>query len=185
MQPITNTAASPPRAPRRRLFDSQHLARYDRTMILAAMLLYSVIGYLLISRFVIGTVVVQGPSMAPTLADGQRLLVHRWFYLVRAPQCSDVVALRLPGEDEQLVKRVVALPRETIRFSDGRVYVNGDALNEPYLRGAATCGDALGSNTYRIADDCYFVLGDNRAGRLDSRAFGAVPRASILGMIKQ
>jgi len=175
----------PPRTPRRRLFDYRHLARHDRTMILAAMLLYSVIGYLLISRFVIGTVVVQGPSMAPALVDGQRLLVHRWFYLVRTPQRGDIVALRLPGEHEQLVKRVIALPQETIRFSGGRVYVNGDALDEPYLRGAATCGDALGSNTYRIADDCYFVQGDNRAVSLDSRAFGAVPRASIVGMIKQ
>jgi signal peptidase I len=175
----------PPRQQRRELFDYQPVSRHNRTMILAAMLLYSVISYLLISRFVIGTVVVQGPSMEPTLEAGQRLLVHRWFYLLRTPQRGDIVALRLPGEHAQLVKRVVALPLETIRIERGRVFVNGDALQEPYLHGAPTSGGPLGTNTYRIADDCYFVLGDNRANSSDSRAFGAVPHASIIGMIRQ
>ena len=98
---------------------------------------------------------------------------------------GEIVALRLPGEDDLSVKRVIALPRDVVRIKRGVVFVNGKLQPEPYLLSNVItgCGN-LGNASYVVAADCYFVLGDNRAVSADSRAFGAVKRGWIVGRVE-
>lgn len=168
----------------RRLFDYRHVGREKRARILACMLFGSVLSYVVCSRYVIGMGEVVGHSMWPNLEDGQRFLINRLAYRLGDPRPGEIVALKLPGDDDLVVKRIVALPGDLVRIRGGQVYVNGRALPEPYLpKGVATSGRAMHERAYRIADNCYFVLGDNRPSSDDSRTFGAVGRSEMVGRV--
>jgi signal peptidase I len=168
----------------RRLFDYRQVPRAARTRILAAMMLGSVLSYFGCSRFVIGMGEVVGQSMWPNLVDGERLLINRVAYRLGDPRPGDVVALRFPNEDDWVVKRVIAQPGDMVRIRGGRVWVNGRALMEPYLpMGVPTLARAMRDRSYRIAGNCYFVLGDNRLSSDDSRMFGAVSREQFVGRV--
>jgi len=149
------------------------------------MLFGSVLGYLVISRVMMQAGIVDGESMIPTLPDGQRFIINRAVYRFRDPRVGEIVALCLPGEEDLSVKRVIALPHDLVQIKGGGVYVNGRRLAEPYLpSGAVTGGGRLGSEVHVVADNCFFVLGDNRAVSADSRAFGAVNRSWLVGRVE-
>ena len=168
----------------RRLFDFRSVPRPARALILANMLFWSVISYLLISHFALEASEVVGPSMQPTLQDGDRYIINRWIYRWRDPRSGEIVALRMPGEDDLSVKRVVALPGDLVQFKRGDVLVNGKPLKERYLAaGVSTYGQGLSDKAFKVADGCYFVLGDNRPASEDSRVFGAIHRDWIVGRI--
>ena len=141
--------------------------------------------YFAISRFLLQTVKVVGVSMVPTLQNSQRYFLNRWVYAFRSPKTSDVVVLRDPADNGFSVKRIVAGEGDSIYLKQGWVYVNGRKLAEPYL--------APGTRTFTFGkynDELilcgkgqYFVLGDNRGNSVDSRTYGPVPKANILGMI--
>lgn len=169
----------------RRPFDLQSHPPHTRALILAAIATWSVVSYLLISRFVLQATQVVGSSMLPTLQDGQRYVVHRWVYHFRAPRRGDIVAVAVPGYDGLSVKRIVAGPGDTVTLRESRVFVNNLPLRESYLApGTPTNRGFLGARAYRVAPDCYFVLGDNRMHSTDSRYFGAVRKKWIIGMLK-
>lgn len=148
------------------------------------MLFWSVLSYLLVSRCVFGVAEVEGTSMEPTLNDGGRFFINRLVYRFRDPRPGEIVALRLPGEDDLSVKRVIALPRDTVQILDGKVRVNGMAVAEPYLApGTVTQGGALDHNAFVVDEGCFFVLGDNRGGSADSRRFGGIKRSWIDGKV--
>jgi signal peptidase I len=116
-------------------------------------------------------------SMAPELEAGDQILVTRYFR--SAPERGHVIVFRSPvNEDELMVKRVVALPGEQIDSRLGRVRINGRTLPEPYVLRVATAG-AIQEQT--VPQDAYFVMGDNRESSLDSRVWGVVPRAHVVG----
>jgi signal peptidase I len=168
----------------RRLFDFSSLPRRERSYVLAAMLFWSILAYLGISRFVLQGTEVVGNSMFPLLHAGERYVIHRWLYWRAPPRRGDIVAVRLPGEEGLMVKRVIGLPGEHISVRWGRVFINRRCLPEPYLpRGVRTHPGRLSNATFEIGPSHYFVLGDNRTVSLDSRLFGAVPRSAILGRI--
>lgn len=169
----------------RRLFDYRQVPHDTRTRILACMLFGSVVSYWLCSRYVVGMGEVVGSSMWPSLLDGQRFLINRLAYRIGSPRYGDIVAVQLPGDDDLAVKRILGLPGDLIRIRGGRVIVNGRPRPEPYLPyGIYTLGGAMQDRAYRIADDCYFVLGDNRGASEDSRVFGAVDRSQIVGRVR-
>ena len=169
---------------RRRLFDFKAVPKHERTLILAAILFWSILSYLLMSRYLLGAALVVGPSMEPTLVDGDRLTFNRVAYHLHGPERGDIVGIRMPGEEDYSVKRIVALPNELVQVHDGFVWVNGHCLMEPYLGPrAVTHGKALGTGTYEVAAGCYFVLGDNRQASADSREFGAIARDRIVGRV--
>lgn len=169
---------------RRRLFDYRRVPRRERTLILAAMLFWSVLATLFIRHFVFESTEVVGVSMSPTLQPGKRLLINRTALLFRSPKRGEIVAFTTPGDPDCSVKRVMALPGESIQIKGGRVLVNGRALDEPYLAPEIRTGPgAIGTNIYVVAPDCYFVLGDNRARSADSRAFGAIGAHDLVGTI--
>ena len=137
---------------------------------------------LLLRNYVFNTYLVRGPSMQETLHDGEVMFVYRLGYQLGGDiERGDVITLRVPGDKHDLVKRVVALPGETISIRDGIVLINGEELEESYVtyRGHTVMGPL------ELKEDEYFVLGDNRTNSSDSRVFGPVKRENIRGEAKR
>ena len=125
--------------------------------------------------------VVHGPSMMPNLTYNNGVIVEKVTYrLLHAPQRGDVVVVDLPGEQELLVKRIVALPGETVAVQDGQVFVNGQPLAKPW----ATLQGGMDYAPTRVTAGHIFVLGDNREVSRDSRWFGPVPQSCIDGQVR-
>ena len=141
--------------------------------------------YLLISHFVLQSVEVSGASMVPTLHDSDRYLLNRLVYDFRAPHRGEIVVVRDPTDGAYCVKRVVGLPGESLYFKDGRLFVNGEELNEPYLRpGTMTfTPERVQQELVVCGKDRYYVLGDNRNNSFDSRFYGPISRGNILGVV--
>jgi signal peptidase I len=151
--------------------------------------------------FVLLPVRIDGPSMLPTYQDGGFNLINRLAYLRHEPRRGDVVAIRISGREYSrgellgelahfrlrfvrlfrpsmmYLKRVVALPGETVAFSGGQLLVDGKPLDEPYQK--------LSCNWERppqkLGPDQFFVVGDNRAMRMEDHTFGAAERSRIVG----
>ena len=147
---------------------------------------------LLFFTFAARICVVKGPSMDPTLADGQRLIVSDLFW---EPQAGDVVVFHQTGTlNEAVVKRLIALPGQTVEldFRTGTLRVDGSVVEESYayLDGGAYWNTAEyntrdGVFTLTVPDGCYFVMGDNRNHSTDSRslAIGPVDARRMLGRV--
>jgi signal peptidase I len=121
--------------------------------------------------------VVPSQSMAPTLQPGDKFLINLRAYRHRLPQRGDIVVFRDPA-GEYLVKRVIALPGETVVLAGGQLYVNGQPLYEPYLAEPPMVESPLGGV---VPEGHVFVLGDNRNFSEDSRDLGPVPIERIMG----
>lgn len=122
---------------------------------------------------------VRGPSMQPTYHTGQRIFVAK--YLFHGPRRGDVVVFEAPfaGRDD-LIKRVIGVPGDHVLIKDGRVWVNGELLDERYLRGVATfCSGRWCDIT--LGPDEYYVMGDNRPNSGDSRLWGPLNGDAIAG----
>ncbi len=133
---------------------------------------------MLIRGLVIETFVVQGPSMEPTLVDGERLLVSKIAYRFGKPKRGDVVVLRYPLDpSKDYIKRVVALAGDTVELRLGRVYVNGQLKEEPYIHFPGLYNMA----TLTVPEGTVFVMGDHRVNSEDSRFFGPVTQELVKG----
>ncbi len=130
-----------------------------------------------VQRFVLCLVVVHGESMAPNFGEGRPCWVRR---LPGPVTRGDVVIVR--DGAEQSIKRVVGLPNEVLWFHNGRLYVNGRPLTEPYLL-AATRTYPVYQTSFSLGPADYFVLGDNRNHSEDSRVYGPLRRGAILGRV--
>jgi signal peptidase I len=116
-------------------------------------------------------------SMAPTLEVGDQIVVTPYFHA--DPERGHVIVFRSPlDENELLVKRVIGVPGDLIDSRLGRVRVGAHTLAEPYLVHPATSG-AIEAQV--VPAGSYFVMGDNREDSLDSRSWGTVPRANVVG----
>lgn len=124
-----------------------------------------------------GLYVVRGQSMRPAFMPGDQLLtVSR-----QGSRRGDVVVVRDQRNGEKAdLKRVVGLPGERIEQTEGLLLIDGGRLTEPYLQGLPSMV-GLEENTWTLADEEYFVLGDNRAHSTDSREFGPVRDEDIVG----
>lgn len=121
--------------------------------------------------------IVDGDSMQPNLATGQFVLINRLNYLLWEPQRGDVIVLASPEQQhEDLIKRVIGLPGETVRVHNQQVWIDGLALDEPYLAAPPSY-----TGEWQLDPGEYFVLGDNRNNSRDSHSFGPVNRAAIVG----
>ena len=154
--------------------------------ILLCMSLWSVISFLSIDHFVVSSIVVQGRSMTPTLNTGDTCFVNCWLPHLRGYARGDIVVLRDPDTNELVAKRIIGMPGDEIQFTSGRVRLNGRLIDEPYLsKSVYTYSRCVGERPFRVSADSYFVMGDNRVLSEDSRSYGDVDRAAIVGLISQ
>lgn len=120
---------------------------------------------------------VENISMQPTLYEDHLLLVNKLVYKVRQPTYGEVIIFHhTDNPPEDYVKRVIGLPGDEVWVKDGRVYVNGVRLNEPYIKEAPNYEDR-----WIVPEDHYFMLGDNRNNSSDSHIWGFVHRDKIIG----
>ncbi len=140
----------------------------------------------LIRFFLIQPFYVSGPSMEPNFHNNQYIIVDQVTYRFRTPHRGDVIVFKWPQNTAvSFIKRVIALPGETVEVRSGQVVIynqqhpNGELLSENYLRGADTPNDARRT----LSKNEYFVMGDNRHNSSDSRIWGPVPRHLIVGKV--
>ena len=147
--------------------------------------------------------VIPSGSMENTLLIGDHLIMSRIGYdagvpftnwhvpLWRNPHRQEVIIFRPPyaPDSTDLIKRAIGIPGDTVDLRDGSVFVNGKKLMEPYAVGPTEAVPAGNAPTgyseirfpYKVPDNCYLAMGDNRTNSYDSRFWGCVPRANIIG----
>jgi len=155
-----------------------------RDLVFALMLL------VLVMVFVVQPVKVEGTSMLPRLHDGERLFVNKliYYHLPRLERFGwphlergDIVVFWFPNDpDKSYVKRIIGLPGETVEVRNGKILVNGQEINEPYLEPQRN-QRSLNLAPVVIKRHYYFVMGDNRDRSYDSREWGLVPEGYIYG----
>lgn len=139
---------------------------------------------LILNHFVFNLSTVEGQSMEPTLQEKEWLFINRAVYIFGHPQRGDIVILKDPhkyrGRNVYLVKRVVGIPGDEVEVRAGRLYVNGEEVEEPYVNGEIQDQDMP---PMLVGEGEYFVLGDNRhrGASMDSRFFGTVSEQLIKG----
>jgi signal peptidase I len=147
----------------------------------------------LIRVFAFQTFWIPSASMVPTLEVYDRVLVQKAFFSWRDVREGDIVVFSHPPLDQcgepggDLVKRVIALPGQTIYSSGNSIYIDGRLLAEPYLPHYDPLGppipDASRQHPYRVPSGEFYVLGDNRADSCDSRYWGPIKGSSIVGKV--
>jgi len=139
-----------------------------------------------VRAYVVQTFFIPSASMEPTLLIGDRIIVDKLSYHLHDVHRGDIVVFgRPPGEAalniNDLVKRVIGLPGETISSQGDNVLINGHVLKEPWLTKGTKLGPPI--TPFVIPANDYFVMGDNRSDSQDSRFFGPIPRSLIVGRV--
>ena len=134
-----------------------------------------VIVVLLIKAYVMYPIQVKGDSMYPTLKDGDLMILNKLSYKFGDIHRFDIVVV--DNGNSNIIKRVIGLPGEIVKFEDNKLYINGDQIEETFLPEGKITNDF----EYKVADNCYFVMGDNRQISRDSRSFGCFDISKIVG----
>lgn len=153
---------------------------------LVTVLAAAVVGYAFVT-FGFQKIYMVGPSMCPTLEDGQEYTANRLVYLLGSPQRYDIVAYSMVEDQDSYytIKRVIGLPGETVLIQNGKIYINGNPLTDyPIEQEINIAG--LAETSLTLADGEYFVLGDNANNSQDSRYYsvGNIKENEIIGRIK-
>ena len=132
---------------------------------------------MVIRTFFVTPAVVDGGSMDYTLEHGQLVLINKFVYNVKDIKRFDVVVLDNKKEGDKIIKRIIALPNETIEYNNNQLYINGKRVEENY--------NFTDTNdfSYTTRDGEYFVLGDNRVISKDSRMLGTFKENDIIGRV--
>ncbi len=140
--------------------------------------------------FLFSPTIVHGESMEPTFKDQDRLIISKTSEIER----FDMIVFDAPDSDEHYVKRVIGLPGDSVEVKDDILYINGKAIDEPYLEmnkentlldkltGDFTLEEITGDS--RVPERSFFVMGDNRLYSKDSRYFGFIAEETVMGEVK-
>lgn len=141
-------------------------------------------------QFLFTPITVKGESMSPTFEDNQKVVISKTSKIER----FDIVVFKSPNMKDNYIKRVIGLPGDKIEVKDDVLYIDGKAYEEPYLNankekilfGQLTEDFTLEQNTEssRVPEGYYFVMGDNRLRSYDSRMFGFIAKDELLGEVK-
>ena len=126
---------------------------------------------------------VSGSSMENTLSDGDNLIVDKITYRFSDPKRYDIIVFPYQYEDNTyFIKRIIGLPGETIQVTDGKIYINGQVLDESYGREVLKSG-GIAETPITLGEDEYFVMGDNRNDSMDSRdpSVGVLHKSELVG----
>ena len=121
----------------------------------------------------------QGPSMQPTIRDGQLIIVSRLSYALRSPRRGEVVAVRLAGDEAVLIKRILAGPGDRLAIASGQVVVNDVPMDEPYVQSRQPWRMV----ETRLEPGQYFVVGDNRGMPMELHTMGTVAGQRLIGPV--
>lgn len=165
----------------------------NRLLRLIPLMLIAVMLGMMVHAVLFVNYIVDGKSMEPSFDDGNMLEVNRVAYNLHEAKRFDVIVFHA-NKDEDYVKRIIALPGETIEFRDDTLYVNGEKVKEPFLKNKIhdyigqytedfTLKEKTGKQT--VPQDAVFVMGDNRPDSFDSRAFGFVKTNQIVGKVNR
>ncbi|ADU29629.1 signal peptidase I [Evansella cellulosilytica] len=146
-----------------------------------------------VRMFLFTNYIVYGQSMMPTIADGERVIVNKIGYEISEPERFDLIIFHAT-EDTDYIKRVIGLPGEHVKYENDMLYVNGEPIEEPFLKPGSNGYDSdevftkdftLESKTGEmiVPDGHVFVLGDNRRNSMDSRQMGFVEQDVIVGKV--
>jgi len=147
--------------------------------------------FLIIRPFVVQAFFIPSGSMEPTLfghdppipgEPNDRILVNKFIYWFRPPQRQDIIVFKAPEvastDQKEFIKRLIGLPGDRIEVRDGRVWVNGELLDEPYLPDE---NQPTYQGEWIVPEGRYFVLGDNRNNSHDSHRWGHLERSRVQG----
>ncbi len=136
-----------------------------------------IIAFIIIT-FIGQVTVVRGASMEPTLHDRERLIANKISYRFESPERNEIIIFKPPiGIKRNYIKRIIGIPGDKIEIVNGKIYVNDQALEEPYVKYRSN--ENMPPTIVPV--DSFFVLGDNRPNSSDSRYWGFVPRKNVVG----
>ncbi len=159
-----------PQEPKKRSKAVSFFLEIFQTLVLA------LVFYFLIDSF-FPRVRVENISMKPTLQPGELLLVNKLAYRLGQPHHGDVIVFHYPANPkEDYIKRLIGLPGDEIRVEGGKVFINGEAMDEPYIAAPPAY-----NGSWAIPEGSFFVLGDNRNQSSDSHSWGYVPVENVVG----
>jgi len=151
-----------------------------------AVIVGAVLVAVLIKTFLVQAFRIPSESMVPTLEIGDRVLVNKLSYRAHEINRGDIVVFTRPpglpagpGEPEDLIKRVIGVPGDTVQAKGGSMYINDVLLNEPYLAGGTTTVNL--DQPVKIQKGQAWVMGDNRNNSQDSRVFGPIQSDTVIG----
>lgn len=141
---------------------------------------------LIIRAYVVQAFKIPSGSMRPTLIEGDKLFVNKFIYRFKLPERGDIIVFKYPEDPKKdFIKRLVAFEGETVELRDGKIIVNGVALDDTqtFKKFYYYNHDPYGGPNEKILvpDDSYYVLGDNSANSTDSRFWGFVPKKNVIG----
>ncbi len=149
------------------------------------MLVLALVVVVFVFSFILRVVTISGPSMIPTLLDGERVIVSNFLY---QPKVGDVVVFSLREQSEPYIKRIIAVEGQTVDFdaNTAKLIVDGQPLDEPYINEVMINHNMWYNESYfpvTVGEDQYFACGDNRNHSYDSRypSVGLVDREEIVG----
>ncbi|MFD2116851.1 signal peptidase I [Paenibacillus yanchengensis] len=163
----------------------------------AKALLIAVLVVFLVRQFLFVSFIVNGDSMQPNFATDERLIVNKLVYQFSEPDFGDVVVFNVPEENRKFIKRVIAVPGETVQLEGDQLMINGELIEEPYIQEAVAASNEIGEiyngmgimynypnpkNQAVVVPEGYvFALGDNRGNSKDSRNLGFIKQSEIVG----
>lgn len=130
---------------------------------------------LILRTFVVTPIIVSGESMVPTLDGGELMLLKKYD---TSYERFDIVVVNKNVEGDNLIKRVIGLPGETIRYRNGNLYINDEIIEDTYAY-----GETGNFREITLGNDEYFLMGDNREISLDSRSLGIIKNKEIEGTV--